>query len=62
MKPKLKDWRIMPDKPDWERLDSLRSIKEVAIIGAGALKELLIDAADWVDTRLADRVNGDQDD
>lgn len=49
----------MVERPDWHRGDTLRSIKDFAIIGALALKECVIDAADWLDTKLADRINGD---
>lgn len=51
----------MHDKPDWHTGDTLRSIKDIAIIGALALKECVVDAAGWVDTKLADRINGVDD-
>jgi hypothetical protein len=49
------------EKPDWNRGDTVKSIVEVASIGRAALVECIKDAADWVDTKLADRINGPQD-
>lgn len=54
-------YNSLMERPDWQRGDTLLSLKEVAVIGLLALKECVIDAADWVDTKLADRINGADD-
>jgi len=48
-------------KPDWERLDSLRSLKDVAVIGGLALAECIKDSAAWLDSHFADKINGEED-
>lgn len=53
--------RAMNRPPEWNRGDTLRSVRDVAVIGFGALKECIIDAADWLDTKFADRINGADD-
>lgn len=49
------------EKPDWQRGDTLRNIKEIVVIGSLALVECMKDGVAWVDTRLADRINGADD-
>jgi hypothetical protein len=51
----------MFEKPDWNRGDTVKSIIEVAAIGRAALAECINDAADWLDTKLADRINTKED-
>lgn len=45
------------DRPKWNRGDTIKSIKDVVVIGAVSLKECIIDAADWLDTRFANKLN-----
>lgn len=49
------------ERPDWNRGDTLRSVKDVVVIGALALKECFSDAAAWVDTKLANAINSNED-
>lgn len=47
--------------PKWERGDSLKSIKDILTIGTLSLKECILDAAAWVDTRAASAINNKED-
>lgn len=49
------------ERPEWERGDTLRSVKDIVVIGALAIKECITDAAAWVDTKLANAVNNEND-
>ena len=49
------------ERPDWQRGDTIRNVKDLVVIGALALKECVVDAADWLDTKFADRINGADD-
>lgn len=49
------------ERPNWKRGDTLRGVRDFTVIGVLALRECLIDAANWLDTKYADRINGDED-
>lgn len=49
------------ERPYWNRGDTLRSIKDITVIGALALAECFKDAAAWVDTKLANAINDESD-
>lgn len=49
------------ERPDWNRGDTLKSVAEVASIGAAALVECLKDAAAWADAKLANAINTEED-
>lgn len=51
----------MNESPKWNRGDTIKSIVEVSSIGLAALKACVIDAADWLDTKVANRLNGAED-
>lgn len=61
---KYEDERVLAmveDKHKWSIGDTVRSAMEVTAIGAGALRLLIEDGVSWVDTKLADRINGEDD-
>lgn len=49
------------ERPDWNKGDTLASVKEILIIGALSVRQCCIDALDWADTKLADRINTKDD-
>lgn len=45
------------EKPEWGMRERILSVYEVACIGKAALAECITDAASWLDTKLADKIN-----
>ncbi len=49
------------DKPTWERGDTLKSIHAVALLARNTLARLIGNAAEYIDTREAGRINRPED-